>query len=317
MENIQTILASSSHTSPFFNFIIEVLLHSGSVRTVGHGFKVNSDINLKELRTTLEGYIENFETQSGCPEERQEQEGISSLIKVFDRSHAPLVNWSASTPLTGLPESKISPETPKVSKRTSPKATAEKLAVINSQINLLSSDIKTMTSEIVQAIKTNPIPTQPPILSGVNWTPLLQGLANVVVTSIGGTTQFPTAPTPASTQPPEVVVTQIKELIKAEMSPLATKISSLESALTTLVQAQTELTKGLSNLSQTTDARFDRIASLMEAQIKASSTSSGGSSNGGGSSSAPAFPALNGNIIKTSNGVKTRILEERIPSFFV
>jgi hypothetical protein len=64
-ENIKTILASSTHSTPFFNFIIEVLLHSGSVRTVGHGFKVNSDTNLEELRTTLEGYIENFGISGG------------------------------------------------------------------------------------------------------------------------------------------------------------------------------------------------------------------------------------------------------------
>lgn len=206
-ENIKTILASSTHSSPFFNFIIEVFLHSGSVRTVGHGFKVNSNTNLEELRTTLEGYIENFETQSGRPEERQEQEVISSLIKVFNRSHAPHVNWSATTPLVGLPESPLSPETPKVSKRTAPKATAEKLAILNSQINTGFTTLQTnliesitvsnaqMTEQIVNAIKSSPAPVSP--FSNINWAPLIQGITNVVVTSLGGSVNFPSAPTPA------------------------------------------------------------------------------------------------------------------------
>jgi len=65
--------------------------------------------------------------------------------------------------------------------RSTRKNTEEKLAVINSQINTLSSDIKTMTSEIVQAIKT--IPTQAPPLSSVNWAPLIQGLCTGVAQS--------------------------------------------------------------------------------------------------------------------------------------
>lgn len=40
-----------------------------------------------------------------------------------------------------------------------------------------------MTSELVQAIKSNPTPT---LLSGVNWTPILHGITNVIVSSLGG-----------------------------------------------------------------------------------------------------------------------------------
>jgi hypothetical protein len=182
MSYIQAILAASSHTSPYINFILEVLLDSGQVKTVGHGFVITPSTDLEKLRTTLNEYIEGFETQSGVPEERQPEAVISSLLKVMDRSEAPAVDWN--DPL-GLPQSKISPA-PKP--RPSPKATAEKLAVINSQINCLSSDIKLMTSEIVQAIKSNPTPTptQPTLLSGVNWTPILHGITNVIVSSLGG-----------------------------------------------------------------------------------------------------------------------------------
>lgn len=64
IEYISIILRNSSHPKPYFNIIIEVLLLSGQVRTVGRGFIVESTTNFDELRTMLEGYIENFETQS-------------------------------------------------------------------------------------------------------------------------------------------------------------------------------------------------------------------------------------------------------------
>lgn len=92
--HIDVILKSSNHPSPFFNLIIEVLLETGQVRTVGSGFIVESSTDLVQLKTMLEGFIENFETQSGTPEERQQEAVISSLIKVMDRSNAPNVNWN-------------------------------------------------------------------------------------------------------------------------------------------------------------------------------------------------------------------------------
>jgi len=300
---IDTILKSSNHPTPYFNLIIEVLLETGQVRTVGGGFIVEPTTDLVQLKEMLEGYIENFETQSGIPEERQEEAVVSSLIKVMNRSSAPNVNWN--DPLS-LPQGSKTPETSAKPSRKSPvRATAEKLAILNSQLNTgfeslnasnaeLKSTIISSNEKLIEAIKSTP---SVPFISGVNWTPILHGITNVIVSSLGGTVQFaqpspapsPT-PTPASTQPSEVMVSQIKELIKTEMAPLVTKISSFESALTTLVQTQTELTKGLSDLAKTTNSRFDRIASLMELQIKATSTSSGGSSNGGGTSSAPASP---------------------------
>jgi hypothetical protein len=306
---INRILSDSSHPSPYFNFIIEAVLHGGVSRTVGRGFVVERTTDMTKLEHLIAEYIENFETQSGCPEERQPEEVVASLIRVHDRSDAPISATFLDTPIG-------SKEGTRSRKTTSN-------AQILSAVTGLESGLESMGNKIVDAIKSSPAPSVP-FISGVNWAPIIQGISNVVISSLGGTVSFPSttqpntpsvAPTtPASTQPSEVMVSQIKELIKAEMAPLVTKISSFESALTTLVQTQTELTKGLSDLAQTSNARFDRIASLMEAQIKANSTSSGGSSNGGGTSSAPASPALNGNIIKTSNGVKTRILEETAPA---
>lgn len=93
IQNIQTIINSSNHESPYLNFIIEVLLNSGQVRTVGQGFIVERTTNFEELTHQITSLIEAFETQSGTPEERQPEAVVSSLIKVFDRSHAPAVNW--------------------------------------------------------------------------------------------------------------------------------------------------------------------------------------------------------------------------------
>lgn len=203
-----------------------------------------SHTNLEELRTMLEAYIENFETQSGTPEERQEQEVISSLIKVFDRSHAPHVNWSPSTPLAGLPESPLSSETPKLSKRTAPKATAEKLAILNSQINTGFTSLQTnlidaitvsnaqMTEQIVKAIKSTPAPVSP--FSNINWAPLIQGITNVVVTSLGGSVNYPSAPISA-VQSGEVQSSSTN--LAPIVDSVETRITTLESSILALAQS--------------------------------------------------------------------------------
>jgi len=84
IQNIKTIINSSNHESPYFNFIIEVLLNSGQVRTVGQGFIVERTTNFEELTHQITSLIEAFETQSGTPEERQPEAVVSSLIKVFE-----------------------------------------------------------------------------------------------------------------------------------------------------------------------------------------------------------------------------------------
>lgn len=65
IQNIKTIINSSNHESPYFNFIIEVLLNSGQVRTVGTGFIVERSTDMTKLAQQLTAYIEAFETQSG------------------------------------------------------------------------------------------------------------------------------------------------------------------------------------------------------------------------------------------------------------
>ncbi|RGB22183.1 hypothetical protein C1646_735174 [Rhizophagus diaphanus] len=163
---INTIINSSTHPKPFFNFIIEAQLQAGPVRTVGRGFLVEKETDLTELRAMLEGFIENFETQSGVPEDRKEESVVSSLIKVYDRSEAPAVDWT--NPLA-VPYSPLSSkDTPK--KRSSPRATADKLEILNSQLSELKTTQLESTRQIVEAIKS--IPTQAPAAtpSLLSWT---------------------------------------------------------------------------------------------------------------------------------------------------
>lgn len=63
-----------------------------------------------------------------------------------------------------------------------------------------------------------------------------------------------------------------------------------------------------------TSSQLSSLAQTLETFIKAQTSSKDPQGvNGGGTSSPPASPVLNENIIRSSNGVKTRILEETVP----
>jgi hypothetical protein len=232
---IKRILEHSTHESPYFNFIIDVVLHAGVYRTVGRGFIVDKNTDLTILAHTLAGYIENFETQSGTPEERQEEEVVASLLRVMDRSNAPAVNWE--DPLA-LPHSTNTTPLRTSQKRTR-KNTEEKLAVIHSQINSLSSDIKTMTSELVNAIKSTPTSTQPTLLSGVNWAPIINGLANVLITNLGGQ-PVPSSTSPIATKPATQTPGEVQK-VSPDLTPIIERMNTLETKLTSLSSRRSSL----------------------------------------------------------------------------
>jgi hypothetical protein len=176
LNNISTILSNCTHESPYFNLIIEVLLKTGQMRTVGQGFIVTPNTNLQELEYKITAFIEAFETQSGTPEERQPEEVVSSLIKVMNRSEAPAVNWENPLELPHSEKSPLSNFKNVTQTRTTRKNTEEKLAIINSQLNILGTELKASqvesTSRIVEAIRES---KSPALFSNVNWTPILQG----------------------------------------------------------------------------------------------------------------------------------------------
>ncbi|POG53950.1 hypothetical protein GLOIN_2v1740220, partial [Rhizophagus irregularis DAOM 181602=DAOM 197198] len=219
-----------------------------------------------------------FETQSGTPEERQPEAVVSSLIKVFDRSHAPAVNWE--NPLA-LPQSKYTPDRQvKTSQKRTRKNTEEKLAILNSQISTLSTELKSTiistNRELIEAIKSSSqvssSQTVSPLSSSINWTPIVQGLVQGVASSLGATINFPSQvpsqpipQTPVSQTSGEVQnvssqVSQIKELIKTEISPLVNKVNNLESMLTRLAETTN------SQISQVSST-VETLARIVEAQI--------------------------------------------------
>jgi hypothetical protein len=178
------------------------------------------------------------------------------------------VDWTnpLATP-EGFKESNTSP----VSKKTSPRATAEKLAILNSQLhqgfeNLQSSQVES-TNRLIEAIKS--IPTQSPLLSNVNWTPILHGITNVIVTSLGGKPVEFTTPTSAVQAPGEAQgvanLSQVQELIDSRMTPLINRIDSLETSLKTLVASQTNLTNMVSSTSNTVSELTSTVNSFVQA----------------------------------------------------
>jgi DNA polymerase elongation subunit (family B) len=74
-----------------------------------------------------------------------------------------------------------------------------------------------------------------------------------------------------------------------------------------MAKSQGQLTDVVTN----TSSQLSSLAQTLETFIKAQTSSKDPQGiNGGGTSSAPASPALYGNIIRSSNGVKTKIIEE-------
>jgi hypothetical protein len=217
---------------------------------VGRGFRVERGINLVTLAQQINEFIEGFETQSGIPEERQEQEVVGSLIRVHVRSY----------------EKPATLETPVGFKETNSRKGS--LSNIALQTNL-TTQMNSMTDRIVTAIEN--IPTQAPnpnFLNGINWAPLVHGLVNVVITQLGGSpVSFPSPHAPAATSPATPVASpastqpseeMIQSLINEALTPLETKVSSLESALQNVVTSTSNqivaLTQNINNLTNYSNA---------------------------------------------------------------
>nr|AHJ10974.1 truncated DNA polymerase [Rhizophagus sp. DAOM 213198] len=109
-----------------------------------------------------------------------------------------------------------------------------------------------MTSELVNAIKSTPTSTQPTLLSGVNWAPIINGLANVLITNLGGQpvhpSTSPVATKPATQTPGEVqkVSPDLTPIIE-RMNTLETKLTSLTSQMETMVSSITSMESNLTN----------------------------------------------------------------------
>jgi hypothetical protein len=207
---IRRILELTPYDAFFLNIIMEAELHAGINRTVGKGLRVEKNTDLSTLIPLITEYIENFETQSGTPEERQQEEVLSTRIQVFIRTN---LNYDGNL------------QTPIGAKEFV--SSSRKGDLSNTQLLAEISQLQTQSTEkLVQTIKS----TQPSLLSGVNWTPIIQGITNVVISSLGGQpVSFPTTPAAPAAQSAvqgPVEVQGVIEQIKALESRLESRIST-------------------------------------------------------------------------------------------
>lgn len=124
-----------------------------------------------------------------------------------------------------------------------------------------------MTSELVNAIKSTPTPIQvstpTPMLPGVNWTPIVQGLVSGLATSFGATINFPTStaiPVASSAVPTSGEVQNVQPNlvpIQAQLTELTNnfkalnnKVNNFESMLTRLAESQVSTNNQINALAQ-------------------------------------------------------------------
>lgn len=155
----------------------------------------------------------------------------------------------------------------------------------------------------MDAIKSIPAQTQTPVLGSINWTPIIQGVVSGVATSFGATVNFPTATAVLSSKPSSSLETSppiTPSPTTANLTPLETRIStleskfgSLESAMTqltstvsTMAQGQTQLTEAMTAMSDTV-SHMGQIFSVLTSVKRGGSSSSSPASTPSGAPSSP------------------------------
>jgi hypothetical protein len=226
-----------------FNLLIECLLSGNRYRSLAPSFLVNHLTELHHLESLLTERIENFEAQSG---DEKGPSVLSCRVQITNISSAP--NPEArpfSSDSANIQWSKDIKAERKASRRPSPTMSSitNMQSTLSSQIDSLNSTMTNGLKEVVQAIKA-PSST-PSILGSINWAPLIQGIANVVVTSLGGTANFPTsqAQTPAEAPVVSSNLAPIVERLNSLETKMETRITTLESSILALTQSQAELAR--------------------------------------------------------------------------
>ncbi len=155
----------------------------------------------------------------------------------------------------------------------------------------------------MDAIKSIPAQTQTPVLGSINWTPIIQGVVSGVATSFGATVNFPIATAVLSSKPSSSLETSppiTPSPTTANLTPLETRIStleskfgSLESAMTqltstvsTMAQGQTQLTEAMTAMSDTV-SHMGQIFSVLTSVKRGGSSSSSPASTPSGAPSSP------------------------------
>jgi ElaB/YqjD/DUF883 family membrane-anchored ribosome-binding protein len=168
-------------------------------------------------------------------------------------------------------------------------------------ITSLESKLDSGFQEVVKAIKTLPSGTTPAPspLGGVNWGPIIQGLATGVAQAFGVQVSFPTTPSPTDAPAAATPTTQkpgeVQEL-RQEIKQLTDTVNTLAQTVTNLAQqpAQQAIPDVITQLFAKQDQRLIRLESMftqfMQAQIR-NSSNNGSNESGSTPPASPSSPA--------------------------
>lgn len=317
----ELIINLTSNPDKIFAIILQPEFTSGQRRTLGTSFHTSCQPHMDELIQWLQPLIDNFEAQSGG--ESTGPLSLRTFVSIADITGIPEPEARpiSSSPVNVAHIKKVQAETKRAADRTR-KATPT-LAAIASLESKLDSGLQEMSN----AIKTlsPPQPSAPSTPLGVNWTPIIQGLALGVAQSMGATLTFPSTSsssvtsqadtTPVAESPVEVQQTPSANSapLESRFNNIESKMSSLQSTINKVEKTQTkfesQLTSLVSSVNSIAKAQTnltDSVSSLtktLEAFIKASNPSNGNPSSNGSSTptsqnSPTAFPLEEITILK-------------------
>lgn len=198
---------------------------------LGTSFHTTCQPKMTELKDWLEPLIENFEAQSGSGDDRPStiihisELWISQVSQILTQSlfHPIRQTWISWTRLVKSQNLKT--------KRT-PKSTSRPVSIqaqTFNVVNTLNTKLDSMTSQLVQTVKSLPVtPPQPTLspLESVNWTPIIQALVTGVGSGFGLQVSSTQAGPMPATPPP----------LGARMNSLEAKFNSLSNSVDSLAQ---------------------------------------------------------------------------------
>lgn len=132
---------------------------------------------------------------------------------------------------------------------------APTLSAVNSGFEAMSSKLDSGFSQVVQAIKSqspSQPAAQPSILSGVNWTPIIQSLVSGIGTALGAQVSF-SQPTGQLSSPLE------KSLPLTPSSQTSINLTSIETRIDKLESGLNSMQASLHSVSQSLSTQIENL----------------------------------------------------------
>jgi hypothetical protein len=275
-----------------FNLMIEAVLDGNRFRTVGKSFIITSGTTLSELESFLNPYIESFEAQSGGGESGPQT--FESRLRIVNISSAPNPE---QIPFTSDPANvqwskDVKAET-KARRRPAPT-----LSAINSGFETMNSKLESLNKgfeQLANVLQSQPKVTQPvaqpSIISGVDWTPIVQSVIAGIGTAFGAQVSFsqsaskvatPLEKSAPLTSSPQSPINLTK--IEARLDNLENNLNSVQTSLHSVTQNLSSQIENLAKSQVQTNSQVSSLAQALETFIKAqtpSKSSNSNDSNGG------------------------------------